>query len=207
MSVELIGDPPYGRLANYFFPGVSHPSDLEYGLYASGPRDAYGIPYRRWVNANGGVPLHMTAFQLVIQCVGDHNVMLVGGHAITTVLGDLRGVAVVHPSGGPIDSDRLEINLEDGELLCFPYRAPFEPSEPIPLQYQIEPSRSQSFDVYASVGSQALSWYLELDFLVDGKRITKTVTQSKEAPFVTVPFGHPGIEAEFHQTETGWERI
>ncbi len=207
VSVTLVGDPPYSRLANYFFPDVSHPSELKHDLHGSTSRDAYGCSYRSWVNANHGAPLHMTAFELVIQCVGDHNVVLVGGRAVSTVIGNLRGVSVVHPSGGPIESDRLEINLENGELLCIPYSAPFEPTEPIPLQYQIEPSRAESFHVYASVGSEALSWYLELDFVIDGKRITKTVTQSKEAPFVTVPFDHPGIVAEYQQTEAGWVRV
>lgn len=207
VSVTLVGEPPYSRLANYFFPGISHPSELKSGLYVGQPQDAYGVPYRRWVNTNGGVPLDTSAFQLVIQCIGEHNVMLVGGRAITTEIGDLQGVSVVHPSGGPIESERLEIALDDGEMLCYPASTPFEPAQPIPLQYRIEPSQSELFRVFGYAGSQAMSWYLELDFVVDGKRITKTVTQPKEKPFITIPFDHPGIEAEFRQTPSGWDRV
>lgn len=204
VAVKVVGRPPFGRLANYFIPGATHPTDLPRGDVAGRTTDPYQRGYTDWVARNNGVPCGTTRFTLIVQCLGGANVALVGGRAVIDRLEPLSGIAVCHQSGGPIDIFHLKINLDNGAIQCVPALSQPGTQSPIPLQFQINPGASESFEVYAYAGNDAAIWHLELDFVIDGKLVTKTVRSPSGDRFTTIPLNSDFITRRYYPSDTGW---
>lgn len=204
VAVTVIGDPPFGLLPNYFLPEIEHPKDLKGGERAGRTTNPFGKEYKEWVAKNRGVPSGTTYFQLAVQCLGSANVGLVGGRAVTHHIENVPGVAVRHQSGGPIDCFRLELDLGRGKLECYAEGAQSGCHEPIPLQFRIQPHATETFNVYARASDSAQIWHLELDFVVDGRRITKKVLQPSGSSFTTFPMDHAPTARTYYPSIAGW---
>lgn len=169
------GRAPYGRLPNYFLPGVRHPSELRGAELAGATTDPFGSSYIDWVAENRGAPCGSSYFKIAMQCIGDANVTLVNGRAIVDRFDNGPGIAVRYPAGGPVDVYHLRVNLESGAVECYPAGCRPGIDPPIGLDFRIEPHAGERFDVYAHVGVEAVRWYLEFDFMIDGRKVTKKV--------------------------------
>lgn len=138
-----------------------------------------------------------------MQCIGDANVTLVNGRAIVDRFDNGPGIAVRYPAGGPVDVYHLRVNLESGAVECYPAGCRPGIDPPIGLDFRIEPHAGERFDVYAHVGVEAVRWYLEFDFMIDGRKVTKKV-RPPERWFATVPTDYDRIVDTFYPSDRGW---
>lgn len=203
VAITVVGRPPFGRLPNYFIPGVTHPNELPGSDHAGRTINPYDSQYINWVAQNKGVPLGATRFAMTMQCVGAANVALVGGRAVTDRIEPLRGIAVCHQSGGPINGFHLRVDLDGRSIQCVPPESQSGVATPIPLEFRIEPCATEKFDVYAEAGNEPLMWHLELDFVIDGKLVTKKVLQPSGERFTTFPVSY-GNARTFYTSTAGW---
>jgi hypothetical protein len=204
VAITVVGRPPFGRLPNYFIPGVRHPNELRDSERAGRTTDPYGSQYIDWVARNNGVPCGTTHFTITVQCIGSANIALVTGRAVTHPLEPVSGIAVGHPSGGPIHGFHLKIALGSRTIQCVPAENYPGVASPVPLEFRIEPNATEKFDVYAVAGEEPLMWHLELDFVVDGRLVTKKVLQPSGERFTTFPLGYDQAVGTFYPSPTGW---
>ncbi|WP_234551604.1 hypothetical protein [Rhodococcus qingshengii] len=141
---------------------------------------------------------------MTVQCLGTANVALVSGRAVTDRLEAVSGIAVCHQSGGPIHGFHLSVALDSGTIQCIPAEARPGAASPVPLEFQIAPQATEKFDVYAVAGREPLIWHLELDFVVDGKLVTKKVLQPSGERFTTFPMDYDQTVGTFYPSATGW---
>ncbi|MCD5421377.1 hypothetical protein LRS71_17735 [Rhodococcus pyridinivorans] len=203
VAVTVVGHPPFGRLPNYFLPGVRHPGELR-GSERAVRANPYEPEYIDWVARGKGAPCGTTHFTMTVQCVSTANVALVGGRVVTDRLEPVSGVAVRHQSGGPIHGFRLSVDLDSGAIECVPAENHPGAASPVPLEFQIEPHTTEKFDVYAFAGENAVSWHMELRFVVDGKLVTKKVLQPSGERFTTFPMDYDHSVGTFYPSATGW---
>lgn len=204
LAITVIGLPPFGRLPNYFIPGVTHPSELPGSERAGCTANPYDPQYAEWVASNGGVPSGMSNFSMTVQCIGSANVALVRGRAVTDRIEPVSGIAVRHQSGGPIHGFHLNVDLGSGAIQCVPAESYPGVASPVPLEFRIEPNATEKFDIHAVAGEEPLMWHLELDFVVDGKLVTKKVLQPSGERFTTFPMGYGHAVGAFYPSTTGW---
>lgn len=94
---------------------------------------------------------------------------------------------------------RIEINLE---VPCAQWVD--VDSEPIePLSLLLGPGETEQFHIFVEAQSGRHEWRLEIPVLVDGKRMTVPVRDTKQLDFVTC--GPEGLE-EYWWTDDGWIR-
>lgn len=204
VALNVVGQPPFGRLPNYFLPGVHHPTELRGSELAGHCSDAYDNKYTDWIAKNHGAPCGSTRFTITVQCIGAANVALVRGRISVERLEPVFGIIVCHQSGGPIDGFHLHIDLHTKVIQCVPAESYPGHAKPIPLSFQIAPHTTEKFDVYATGGKDAVAWHLELDFIVDGKLVTKKVFQPSGEQFVTIPIDYDHAKGTFYPSGTGW---
>lgn len=204
--MEVLGQSPFGRLANYFIPGVAHPDELRGTLQPKYLGNPYSVEFRQWVDGNRGVPIANNYFELAIQAVDDANVALLDCKVNCSPFDPGPGIAIHHPSGGPIHGFHLAVSLDDESVQCFPGREIPYPPEPIPLRFNIEPHKTENFVVHAHSTRSPVTWTLELDFLVNGNRVVKHVTKPDGDNFATVPFEFCRITETFYYWDgRGWD--
>lgn len=204
VALTVIGQPPFGRQPNYFLPEVNHPNELRGSDIAGRCADPYSQKYTDWIAKNHGVPCGSTHFTITVQSIGDANVALVHGRVLADYLEPVGGIFVCHQSGGPIESFHLHVDLYTREIQCIPAQSYIGRPTPIPLSFQIAPNATERFDVYASGGKVAMIWHLELDFVVDGKLVTKKVLQPSGERFTTIPIDYGQAGGTFYPSTSGW---
>lgn len=150
VSVELANDAPYGRLCSYFFADVTHPDQLPSPLSQSALQNPDGREFRRWVAANGGVPIGTSWIEVSMQNSYDATVLLVGARLEPQTMGHRSGISVSNQSGGPIEGFRMDASLRTGEIVCHSHDSNLIARELIPIKFRIEKGKSELFNIFTT---------------------------------------------------------
>lgn len=191
-----------GRVRRFFVP-VDTPTQLT-PLRDATDRATYSKPYA-WITRNRGVQIGSTDIEFTVQAL-HATVALIGGSPVIEAITLPRGIALVPPpSGGPIHGRYLSVTLDDGEMTCRDIDS--APGQDIPLRFDIPQGATELFRVNAFTSERPVAWYLRLLFVVNGRKVEYELRRPKEDPFVTVPFGYPGIAASYEWRQGQWMQV
>ncbi|OBH15181.1 CHAT domain-containing protein [Mycobacterium sp. E3247] len=152
----------------------------------------------QWARANGGIDLDETLFRFAVSA---RTVPIIVQGIRPIVVGTLppkTGVSVRPPFGtgvkgqrGPIAPDELSVDL-DNEIV--------EGDQ----AFDVEPGKTELFDVTATANDCNCEWRLQLNLLVDGKPQTRAV-DDKGKPFVTLSSKIMTATDYRWSPQTGWQ--
>lgn len=193
-----------------FFVPVTHPDELT-PLHDQGDVTRYGKPYR-WLRENKGLDVGNTSFQFTVHA-RNGTVDVVGVEPFIRELTEARpGLALVPPpSGGPLDTRHLSVNLDTG---TWEHRNLGTDATPGDLVNPTEPATqlvasipsgdTEQFHVEGFTTTHSVEWWLVLKLRVNGKAVKAAVKQENGQPFVTLRRDDPSITARYEFRDGQW---
>jgi hypothetical protein len=152
-----------------------------------GPSGNGCLQFHPWVAKRGGVPAEDTYLRLVLQ--GKHSAAVLVSSLRARIVqrrAPLAGTPLVCPSAGAAEVRFVQLDLDKRPAVGV-YAELTENMSVVrrkPVAFTLKENETEVFDIWASTKHCYCKWIMELDLVVNGRQVVKTVTNNGE-PFQT----------------------